>query len=103
MVLSIGVYEPGQLRRLHPGTAYGRRRRLALDLLADIEMLDRDIREAYVENICDGIGVFKCTYSGRFLEFDKQILACLVGNHLQKPMCILDSAVSDGSTSIEFF
>ncbi|MGO9868410.1 MAG: hypothetical protein ACLPJY_12120 [Rhodomicrobium sp.] len=104
MVVSIGIYRPEQFRRLRTDTFFGRRRKFALDLMADVDRLgSNSIKEAFIESITDGAGVYKRTYSGRFPAFDRQILACMASGHFPRPLRILDVAVSDGSTSVEFF
>jgi hypothetical protein len=71
-LLSVGIYDPAQLRGLRLDTEYGRNRRFALDLMAEIERFgNARIRQAYIENIAGGAGVYKRTYSGRFPSFDK--------------------------------
>ena len=83
---------------------FGRRRRFALDLLAEIERTgDSRIKRAFIESITDGAGVYKRTYSGRLLAVDQHILACMSELQFSHPLRFLDVAVSDGSTSVEFF
>ncbi len=104
MVLSIGIYRPEQLRKLRIDTTFGRRRKFALDLMAEIEQLDDSkVKGAFLETLVDGAGVFKRTYSGRFPAFDIQILDCMAKLKLPHPMRVLDVAISDGSTSVDFF
>ena len=104
MVISIGVHKPEQFQGVRPDTFFGRRRGFALDLLAEIERTgDSRIKRAFIESITDGAGVYKRTYSGRFLAFDQHILDCMSELQFSQPLRFLDAAVSDGSTSVEFF
>jgi hypothetical protein len=104
MVLSIGIYRPEQLRKLRINTLYGRRRKFALDLLEEIEQLGNNkVRGAFLETLADGAGVFKRTYSGRFPAFDMQLLDFMAKLQFPLPLRILDVAISDGSTSVDFF
>ncbi len=104
MVVSIGIHETRQFRGLRTDTFFGRRRRFALDLIREIEQQGRaDLKDAFFESVTDGSGVFKRTYAGRFPAFDRELLALMERSQFSRPLNILDTAISDGSTSVEFF
>ncbi len=104
MPVLIGVHRADQLKSLRVNSIYGRRRKFSLDLFTEIEQRgDKKIKGAFWESIVDGTGVFKRTYSGRFPQFDNQILGFIKEANFETPLRILDVAVSDGSTSVEFF
>ncbi len=104
MVISLGIYQPRQLRRLRPGTFLGRRRKFAMDLIDEVERSGQEVlRRAFIESLIDGMGVGKRTYSDRFPAFDSLMIDILRKLSSASPIRVLDVAVSDGSTSLKLF
>ncbi len=100
-----GIHDARQLSEFDPSSWTGRRRRIAIDLVDDIDRLgDASAREALFERIVDARGAFKRTYRDRFAAFDAALLAAWndlgwQGTNLH----VLDAAVSDGSTALPLF
>ncbi len=97
-----GIHDARQLARFDPARWPGIRRRIAIDLIGDIDRLgDPALRAALFERIVDVRGAFKRTYPDRFAEFDALLMArwraAAAGD---RPVRVLDAGVSDGSTSL---
>jgi chemotaxis methyl-accepting protein methylase len=97
-----GIHDARQLARFDARSWSGRRRRIAIDLIDDIDQLgDRKAREALFERIVDARGAFKRTYRDRFAAFDALVLGCWRRVGLPtEGIRVLDAAVSDGSTAL---
>lgn len=102
MLFLTGLHDAGQLGGFDPTSWTGRRRRIAIDLIDDIDRLgDQRAREALFERIVDARGAFKRTYRDRFAAFDALVIDCWqrAGSSTSN-VRVLDAAVSDGSTSM---
>lgn len=104
MLYLTGIHDARQLAGFDPASWTGRRRRIAIDLIDDIDRLERpDLRSALFERIVDARGAFKRTYPDRFAAFDEQLAQAWRAASLPaSPPHVLDVAVSDGSTSLAF-
>ena len=102
MLFITGIHNASQLDHFEPSGWLGRRRRIAIDLVDDIDRLGRPaVREALFERIVDARGAFKRTYRDRFAEFDRTLLEVWRTHAVtERPVRVLDVAVSDGSTSL---
>ena len=102
MLFITGIHKASQLRHFDPAGWLGRRRRIAIDLIDDIDRLGAPaIREALFERIVDARGAFKRTYRDRFAAFDARLIELWQAAPLAaRPVRILDAAISDGSTSL---
>ena len=102
MLYLTGIHDAGQLPRFDPSTWVGIRRRIAIDLIDDIDRLgDPAVRVALFERIVDVRGAFKRTYPDRFAEFDARLIeAWRAKPPANGTVHVLDAAVSDGSTSL---
>jgi len=103
MLYLTGIHHSRQLAAFDPETWTGRRRRIAIDLIDDIDRLGQPAaRAALFERIVDARGAFKRTYRDRFADFD----ALLVEAWRAAPPAsgsavhVLDVAVSDGVTTL---
>lgn len=97
-----GLHDARQLAGFDPRSWTGRRRRIAIDLIDEIDRTgDPAIREALFERIVDARGAFKRTYRDRFARFDALLVATWQRIGLPaEPIRFLDAAVSDGSTAL---
>ncbi len=102
MLFLTGLHDARQLAGFDPSSWTGRRRRIAIDLIDDIDRLgDGKTRAALFERIVDARGAFKRTYRDRFAAFDALIIDCWQRSGLPtQNVRVLDAAVSDGSTSL---
>lgn len=97
-----GIHDQRQLARFDPAKWPGIRRRIAIDLIDDIDKLgDPAVRAALFERIVDGRGAFKRTYPDRFADFDALLMSqWSAAGTGDRPVHVLDAGVSDGSTSL---
>lgn len=102
MLYITGIHDARQLADFAPASFLGRRRRIAIDLIDDIDQQgDPAVREALFERIVDARGAFKRTYRDRFAAFDDLLVEALRQAGLPaERFDVLDVAVSDGSTSL---
>lgn len=102
MLFLTGIHEARQLRGFDPSSWTGKRRRIAIDLIDEIDRLGApEAREALFERIVDARGAFKRTYRDRFADFDARLIeAWRASPPATSGVRILDAAVSDGSTSL---
>lgn len=102
MLFITGIHDPRQLANLRVDTWLGRRRRIAIDLIDDIDRLGAPAaREALFERIVDARGAYKRTYRDRFAAFDAQVLEALRAGPVPRgAFRVLDAGVSDGTTSL---
>ena len=105
-MLKFGVYNLAQLRAMKSAKTFlGGSRSISITLYDQLKNPeDEKIAEYILNGFSDDRGAYKRTYSKRFEDFDKKIVA-LVGAHFSKdkPLFMHDVAVSDGRTSCDFF
>ncbi len=102
MLYLTGIHDARQLARFAPAKWPGIRRRIAIDLIDEIDRLgDPVLRSALFERIVDVRGAFKRTYPDRFSDFDG-LLVAQWGPHGggERAAQWLDVGVSDGTTSL---
>lgn len=102
MLYLTGIHDARQLAWFDPAKWPGIRRRIAIDLIDEIDRLgDPVLRSALFERIVDVRGAFKRTYPDRFSDFDRLLLA-QVGPHGggDRAAHWLDVGVSDGTASL---
>jgi hypothetical protein len=102
MLFLTGIHDPAQLRGFDPARWPGIRRRIAIDLIDEIDGLgDPGLRVALFERIVDVRGAFKRTYPDRFAAFDALVMeAWRSSGPKPQTISVLDAGVSDGSTSL---
>jgi len=103
MIASFGIYAPRHLLNLNPNSFFGRRRKFAMDMIGPIEETgDAVLRTRFVEQLFDNKSVSKRTYANRFPEFDLALVEEIVRLGPKTPLTVLDVAISDGSTSVDY-
>ncbi len=102
MLYLTGIHHPDQISSFDPASWSGQRRRIAIDLIDDIDKLGNPAaREALFERIVDARGAFKRTYRDRFAAFDARLIEIWKQHPpAARAVRVLDTAVSDGSTTL---
>lgn len=105
MLYLTGIHDARQLQRFDPAAWPGTRRRIAIDLIDDIDRMGNTaVRVALLERIVDVRGAFKRTYPDRFAAFDRMVIEQWRAEKLvARPVHVLDAAVSDGVASLPLF
>ncbi len=102
MLFLTGIHDARQLAGFDPAKWPGMRRRIAVDLIDEIDDLGNPaVRAALFERIVDVRGAFKRTYADRFSDFDGLVMAQWHNPGATRgPSHVLDAGVSDGSTTL---
>jgi chemotaxis methyl-accepting protein methylase len=102
VLAQFGIHDVRQLQTFRPQSPADQHKQIAIDLIAEIERRsDGAIKDAFFERLVDSRGAFKRTYANRFADFDRLLIETWRAHALaERPVRILDAAVSDGSTTL---
>lgn len=106
-MLKLGVHNVAQLRSGKVRTLLGRRKRIAIQLLNEIDAEQEydSLFDVVIRDLPDDRGAFKRTSSARFTEFDRtaaELLRQSFGDSSSR-VSIHDVAVSNAKTAVDFY
>lgn len=106
-MLKLGVYSIDQLRSGKVRSLLGRRKRVAIQLLNEIDAEQEydSLFDIVVRDLTDDRGAFKRTSSARFTEFDQKAAELLHQSfpNSSSQVAIHDVAVSNARTAVDFY